>query len=157
MTGAAARVHRGIAHRKEDGMLNRVVLIGRLTADPELRYTPNGVPVASFRLAVDRQFKSQGGERETDFINIVAWRKSAEFAANYLTKGRLISVEGRLQVRQWTTQDGQRRTSYDVVADNIQGLDRPKESGAAAPDESGGFGPEAEVGEDAAPGPWADE
>jgi single-strand DNA-binding protein len=140
-------------------MLNRVILIGRLTADPELRYTPSGVPVASFRLAVDRQFKSQGGERETDFINIVAWRKSAEFAANYLTKGRLISVEGRLQVRQWTTNDGQRRTSYDIVADNIQGLDRPREQGAQAPEEAagGGSGPEPGVGEDEGPGPWTDE
>jgi single-strand DNA-binding protein len=140
-------------------MLNRVILIGRLTADPELRYTPSGVPVASFRLAVDRQFKRQGGERETDFINIVAWRQSAEFAANYLGKGRLISVEGRLQVRQWTTQDGQRRTSYDVVADNIQGLDRPREPSAAMPGGAGAGAeePEPEVGEEEGPGPWSDE
>ncbi|MFB3880521.1 MAG: single-stranded DNA-binding protein [Armatimonadota bacterium] len=138
-------------------MLNRVILIGRLTADPELRYTPSGVPVASFRLAVDRQFKSQGGERETDFINIVAWRKSAEFATNYLGKGRLVSIEGRLQVRQWTTQDGQRRTSYDVVADNIQGLDRPREQGAAMPRGERAEEPEPEVGEDEGPGPWTDE
>jgi single-strand DNA-binding protein len=108
-------------------------------------------------MAVDRQFKSQGGERETDFINIVAWRKSAEFAANYLGKGRLVSVEGRLQIRQWTTQDGQRRTAAEVVADNIQGLDRPREQGAAMPEETGAGGPEPEVGEDAGPGPWADE
>jgi single-strand DNA-binding protein len=138
-------------------MLNRVILVGRLVADPELRYTPSGVPVASLRLAVDRQFKSQGGERETDFINIVAWRRTAEFAANYLSKGRLISVEGRLQVRQWTTQDGQRRTSYDVVADNLQALDRPREPSAGLPEETGASGPEPEVGEEEGPGPWANE
>ena len=138
-------------------MLNRVILVGRLVADPELRYTPSGVPVANFRLAVDRQFKSQGGERETDFINIVAWRRSAEFATNYLAKGRLVAVEGRLQIRQWTTNDGQKRTTAEVVADNIQGLDRPKEPGAAMPQEAGGLGPEPEVGEEESPGPWADE
>ena len=138
-------------------MLNRVILVGRLVADPELRYTPSGVPVASFRLAVDRQFKSQGGERETDFINIVAWRRSAEFAANYLGKGRLVAVEGRLQIRQWTTQDGQRRTTAEVVADNVQGLDRPREQGAAMPEAGGGLSAEPEVGEDSGPGPWADE
>jgi single-strand DNA-binding protein len=140
-------------------MLNRVVLIGRLTADPELRYTPSGVPVASFRLAVDRQFKTQGGERETDFINIVAWRKSAEFAANYLGKGRLVCVEGRLQIRQWTTQDGQKRSTAEVVSDNIQGLDRPREQGATAPPADEGFyGTEPpEVGEDDRMDPWADQ
>ena len=91
-------------------MLNRVILIGRLVADPELRYTPSGVPVANFRIAVDRSFTNAAGERETDFINIVAWRQRAEFAANYLGKGRLVAIDGRLQIRQWTTQDGQRRS-----------------------------------------------
>lgn len=138
-------------------MLNRVILVGRLVADPELRYTPSGVPVASFRLAVDRQFKSQSGDRETDFINIVAWRRSAEFASNYLGKGRLVAVEGRLQIRQWTTNDGQKRTTAEVVADNIQGLDRPREGGAAPAREAADFSPEPEVGEDSGPGPWADE
>jgi len=138
-------------------MLNRVILIGRLVADAELRYTPSGLPVASLRLAVDRRKSSKGGEREADFINIVAWRQQAEFAANYLGKGRLVAVEGRLQIRQWTTQDGQRRTTAEVVADNIQGLDRPKEPGAAMPEDRSGLEQEPEVGEDAAPGPWADE
>ena len=136
--------------------MNRIILIGRLVADPELRYTGSGVPVANFRLAVDRQRKSQGGEKETDFINIVAWRQQAEFATNYLSKGRLVAVEGRLQIRQWTTNDGQKRTTAEVVADNVQGLDRPREQAAQTPD-AGGYGPEPEVGEDEGPGPWADQ
>jgi single-strand DNA-binding protein len=107
-------------------MLNRVILIGRLTRDPELKYTASGVAVATFALAVDR-IKKSGAEKETDFINIVTWRQSAEFAANYLTKGRLVSVEGRLQVRSWVAQDGAKRYSTEVVADNVTGLDRPKE------------------------------
>ena len=118
-------------------MLNTVVLIGRLVADPELKYTPSGVPVCSFRIAVDRRFKSESGEKQADFIDIVAWKQSAEFAANYLTKGRLISVQGRLQTRSWVQQDGQKRFKMEVVADNVQGLDRPKEGqapGAAAPE-----------------------
>src|SRR4030042_1455090 len=115
-------------------MLNRVILIGRLVADPELRYTPSGVPVANCRIAVDRPFKNAAGERETDFINIVAWRQRAEFAANYLGKGRLVAIDGRLQIRQWTTQDGQKRSTAEVVADDVQGLDRPREAGAAPPD-----------------------
>ncbi len=139
-------------------MLNRVILIGRLVADPELRYTPSGVPVANFRIAVDRRFTNAAGERETDFINIVAWRQSAEFAANYLGKGRLVAIDGRLQIRQWTTQDGQRRQSAEVVADSIQGLDRPREAGAAAPEQEAELPPESESGgEDDVPGPWADE
>jgi single-strand DNA-binding protein len=108
-------------------MVNRVVLVGRLTADPELRYTGSGTPVANFRLAVDRPFTNAAGERETDFINIVAWRQRAEFAANYLAKGRLVAVDGRLQIRQWTTQDGQRRQTAEVVSDQLTGLDRPRE------------------------------
>ncbi len=111
-------------------MINRIILVGRLTAEPELRYTPSGVPVASFRLAVDRPFTSASGDRETDFINIVAWRKSAEFAANYLGKGRLVAVDGRLQIRQWTTQDGQRRSTAEVVCDRLQSLERASEPGA---------------------------
>lgn len=107
-------------------MLNRVILIGRLTRDPELKYTASGIAVANFSLAVDRPKKS-GAEKETDFINIVTWRQSAEFAANYLTKGRLISVEGRLQVRSWVAQDGTKRYATEVVADSVNGLDRPKE------------------------------
>ncbi len=108
-------------------MLNVVALVGRMVADPELKYTPSGVAVCSLRIAVDRRFKSEGGERQTDWIDVVAWRQSAEFAANYLTKGRLIGVQGRLQTRSWVQQDGQKRSKMEVVADNLQGLDRPKE------------------------------
>lgn len=108
-------------------MLNRVVLIGRMANDPELRYTPSGIPVATFRLAVDRVPNAQG-ERETDFIPIVAWRQSAEFAANYLTKGRLLAVDGRLQIRSWVAQDGTKRKSAEVVAETLKSLDRPKET-----------------------------
>jgi len=118
-------------------MLNRIVLIGRLTRDPELRYTPQGTAVTSFRLAVDRQFSSRDGERQTDFIDIVCWRNSAEFAANYLTKGRLVAVEGRLQIREWVAQDGTNRRSAEVVADNLQALDKPRQAG----DGGGGYAP----------------
>lgn len=111
--------------------MNVVVLIGRMTADPELRYTPSGVAVSSFSIAVDRRFKSETGEKETDFINIVAWKHQAEFAANYLGKGRLVAVHGRLQVRSWVQQDGQKRWKAEVVADNLQGLDKPREGIAA--------------------------
>lgn len=119
--------------------MNRIVLIGRLTRDPELRYTASGQAVATFTLAVDRRFKNAQGEKETDFVRCVAWRQSAEFAANYLTKGRLTAVDGRLQIRDYTTQDGQKRTSAEVVAENLQGLDRPKD---AAPSETEGPIPE---------------
>lgn len=107
--------------------MNVVVLIGRMVADPELKYTPSGVAVCSFRIAVDRRTKSESGEKEADFIDIVAWRQSAEFAANYLTKGRLVAVNGRLQVRSWVQQDGQKRWKTEIVAENLQGLDRPKD------------------------------
>ena len=140
-------------------MLNRVTLIGRLTADPELRYTGAGVPVANFRIAVDRSFSSASGERQTDFINIVAWRQRAEFAANYLTKGRLVAVDGRLQIREWTTQDGQRRRTAEVVADELHGLDRRREEGAEPPsDVAAPPAEEDEVGEGSdTPDPWENE
>jgi len=137
-------------------MINRIVLVGRLTADPELRYTPSGVPVANFRIAVDRSFTNAAGERETDFINIVAWRQRAEFAANYLGKGRLVAIDGRLQIRQWTTQDGQKRSTSEVVADEVRGLDRPKEGGASTPDDDRIAAEPTEVGEDDSE-VWADE
>lgn len=105
-------------------MLNRIVLIGRLTRDPELRYVPSGHPVASFTLAVDRSFANQQGERETDFIDIVAWRKLAEQVSQHLSKGRLVAVEGRLQIRSYETQDGQKRRVAEVVADGVRFLDR---------------------------------
>lgn len=103
-------------------MLNRIVLIGRLTKDPELRYTPNGKAVAGFTLAVDRPFKNQQGERETDFINIVVWGSQAENCANYLSKGKLAAVDGRLQIRTFDGQDGQRRWITEVVADSVRFL-----------------------------------
>lgn len=105
-------------------MLNRVVLIGRLTKDPELRYTPNGVAVASFTLAVNRSWLNQQGEREADFIPIVVWQKQAENCANYIGKGSLVAVDGRIQVRTYEAKDGQRRWVTEVVADNVRFLDR---------------------------------
>ncbi|EEG76942.1 single-stranded DNA-binding protein [Dethiobacter alkaliphilus] len=105
-------------------MLNRIVLIGRLTRDPELRYTPaNGVAVASFTLAVNRRFSSQGGQKEADFIPIVVWRAQAENCAKYLGKGSLVAVEGRLQIRSYEDREGQKRTATEVVADSVQFLD----------------------------------
>lgn len=112
-------------------MLNRIVLIGRLTRDPELRYTPSGVAVASFSLAVDRPFANQQGERETDFIDIVVWRKLAETVSGHLQKGRLVAVQGRLQIRSYETQDGQRRKAAEVVADDVRFLDRPRDQQGA--------------------------
>lgn len=108
-------------------MLNRVVLIGRLAKDPELKYTPNGVAVTSFTLAVDRNFKSAQGERETDFINIVVWRQLAETCQAFLAKGKLAAVDGRLQIRSFEGQDGQKRTVAEVVAENVRFLS-PKEN-----------------------------
>ena len=117
-------------------MLNRVVLIGRLTRDPELRFTQSGIAVCTFSLAVDRNFKSANGERETDFIDIVVWRQQGENCANYLSKGKLAAVDGQLRVRSYETQDGQKRRAYEVVADNVRFLS-PKEGGTA-PASSGG-------------------
>ena len=100
-------------------MLNKIFIMGRLTRDPELRRTQNGTAVTSFSLAVDRDFKSQSGEKETDFIDVVAWRSTAEFVAKYFTKGRMAVVEGRLQIRDWKDREGNNRRSAEVVADNI--------------------------------------
>src|SRR5436190_7592553 len=112
-------------------MLNHITLIGRLTKDPESKYTPNGIAVATFRIAVDRFTKNaETGERETDFFGVVAWRRTAEFVTQYITKGQLVAVEGRMQMRSWTAQDGSRQTIYEVSADNVQSLERPKEGDA---------------------------
>ena len=100
-------------------MLNHIVLMGRLTRDPELRRTGSGIAVASFTLAVDRDFASQGGEKETDFVDIVAWRSTAEFVSKYFTKGRMAVVSGRLQIRNWQGKEGNKRRSAQVVADNV--------------------------------------
>lgn len=100
-------------------MLNHIVLMGRLTRDPELRHTGSGISVASFTLAVDRDSKSQNGEKECDFIGIVAWRNTAEFVSKYFDKGSMAVVSGRLQIRAWTDKDGNKRRSAEVVADNV--------------------------------------
>lgn len=110
-------------------MLNRVVLTGRLTKDPELRYTPNGAAVATFTLAVNRSFSNQNGEREADFINCVAWRKQAENVANFLKKGSLAGVDGRLQTRNYENQQGQRVFVTEVQAESVQFLDTKNSGG----------------------------
>lgn len=108
--------------------LNRVVLVGRLTKDPDLKFTPNGIAVATFTLAVNRTFTNQQGEREADFINCVIWRKPAENVANYLSKGSLAGVDGRIQTRNFEGQDGKRVYITEVVADSVQFLE-PKKDG----------------------------
>lgn len=100
-------------------MLNKIFIMGRLTRDPELRRTSNGTAVASFSLAVDRDYKNADGTKETDFIDVVAWRQSAEFVSKYFSKGRMAVVEGRLQMRDWTDKDGNKRRNAEVVVDNI--------------------------------------
>lgn len=104
-------------------MLNKVVLIGRLTKDPELRYTPGGVAVTTFFLAVNRNFTNSQGEREADFIPVVVWRAQAESCSKYLNKGRMVAVSGRIQTRSYESPDGQRRYTWEVVADEVQFLD----------------------------------
>ena len=115
-------------------MLNHIVLMGRLTRDPELRRTGSGVAVASFTLAVDRDFAAQGAEKETDFVDIVAWRSTAEFVSKYFTKGRMAVVSGRLQIRNWQDKDGNKRRSAEVVANDVYFGDSKRDG--AAP---GGF------------------
>ncbi len=124
--------------------VNKIFLIGRLTRDPELRYVPSGQPVANFTLAVGRPFKNGQGERETDFIGVVAWRKSAELVTQYLSKGRLVAVEGRLQIRSYEAQDGTKRKVAEVITDRIEFLDRKNGSGPRA-EEPAAVEDEAEV------------
>ena len=116
-------------------MLNHITLMGRLTRDPELRYTQSGTPVASFSLAVDRDFGSRdGGDRQTDFIDIVAWRQTAEFVSKYFAKGRMAVVSGRLQIRDWQDRDGNKRRSAEVVAENVYFGDSKRDNaGDSAP------------------------
>ena len=104
---------------------NKVILIGRVVADPEMRYTPSGKPVANFTVAVDRNRTNPQGERETDFINIVTWQRLAEICSQYLTKGKLVAIDGRLQTRSYDTNDGRKVKIYEVVANHMQMLDRP--------------------------------
>ena len=120
-------------------MLNHIVIMGRLARDPELRRTQAGVPVASFRLAVDRDFKDKNtGERATDFIDVVAWRQTGEFVTRYFTKGRMAVVEGRLQIRDWTDKEGNKRRSAEVVADNVYFGDSKRDGDSSYSGDRGG-------------------
>lgn len=117
-------------------MLNKIFLMGRLVADPEAKQTPSGVPVTTFRIAVDRDFKNkQTGEKEADFVTVVAWRGTAEFVAKYFSKGRMAVVEGRLQIRDWTDKEGNKRRSAEVVADQIYFGDSKRDG------DGGGYSP----------------
>ena len=116
--------------------MNQIVIMGRLTRDPELRHTTTGVPVASFSLAVDRGYTSkESGERQADFIDVVAWRSTGEFVSKYFTKGQMAAVTGRLQIRDWTDKDGNKRKSAEVVADSIYFTEskRSREAAYGAP------------------------
>ena len=123
-------------------MLNHIVIMGRLTRDPELRRTQTGTAVSSFKLAVDRDFKDkQTGERATDYIDCVAWRTTGEFVSKYFTKGRMAVVEGRLQIRDWTDKEGNKRRSAEVVADSVYFGDSKREGGSGGQESySGGYG-----------------
>lgn len=130
-------------------MLNHITLMGRLTRDPELRYTQSGTPVASFTLAVDRDFKGPDGETETDFIDCVAWRKTGEFVSKYFTKGMLAVVSGRLQLRDWTDKNDNKRRNAEVVAASVYfGESKRKDAGTAYTTVTGGV--------DAGPSAFAD-
>ena len=112
-------------------MLNHITIMGRITHELELKTTNSGIPVVSFSIAVDRDYKPENGERETDFVDIVAWRSTAEFVRKYFGKGRMAVVSGRLQVRTWTDNDGNKRKAAEVVADNVYfGDSKPKDSGS---------------------------
>lgn len=113
--------------------LNKIFIMGRMVRDPELRRTPGGTAVTSFSLAVDRDFKGQNGEKETDFIEVVAWRNTAEFVSKYFGKGRMAVVEGRLQIRDWKDKDGSNRRSAEVVADNVYFADSKRDGGEQTP------------------------
>ena len=133
-------------------MLNHIVIMGRLTRDPELRRTQSGLAVTSFTLAVDRDFKSQSGEKETDFIDCVAWRQAGEFVGKYFSRGRMAVVDGRLQIRDWTDRNGGKRRSAEIIAEKIYFGDSKKaasagdDSAAGDPKEFAEI-PEGEVGE----------
>ena len=124
-------------------MLNRIVLMGRLTRDPELRRTQSGTAVVSFSIACDRDYAAQGAERETDFIDIVAWRGTAEFVEKYFSKGRMISVDGRLQTRGWKDREGNNRVSTEILVDNAYFADSKKDDAGGdfpADDQFAGYG-----------------
>ena len=127
-------------------MLNKIIIMGRLTRDPELRRTQSGTAVTSFSIACDRDYKGADGEKATDFLDIVAWRQTAEFVSKYFTKGRMAVVDGRLQLRDWTDRDGNKRRSAEIVANSVNfGDSKPKDRDQAAPAGaySGGYGAEA--------------
>lgn len=113
--------------------LNKVILMGRLTVDPEHKQTPNGVSVTSFTIAVDRNFSSKNGERQTDFINIVAWRQTADFVCNYFAKGGMIALEGSLQSRRYVDKQGNNRIAYEVVADQVYFAGSKQKDSSAPP------------------------
>ncbi len=114
-------------------MLNTAILMGRLTADPELKTTQNGVSVTSFCVAVDRRFQRQGEEKQTDFINVVAWRQTAEFVSRYFHKGSMIAVQGSIQTRNYEDKNGNKRTAVEIVADNVSFCGSKAETGTGAP------------------------
>lgn len=116
-------------------MLNRIIVMGRMTRDPELRRTNSGTAVASFTVAVDRGFKSLSGEKETDFIDVVSWRNTAEFVSKYFSKGRMAVVEGRLQIRDWTDKEGNKRRTAEIVADSVYFGDSKRDGGDTAQSE----------------------
>ena len=142
-------------------MLNHITLMGRLVRDPELRYTQSQVPVASFRIAVDRDFSGRdGGERQADFIDCVAWRQTGEFVSKYFQKGRMIVVSGRLQMRDWTDRDNNKRTSAEVVCDNVYFGDSRRDGGDSrdgnyAPSYGGNNSYGRDTGRSAAPAPMS--
>lgn len=117
-------------------MLNQISIMGRLTRDPELRHTDKDISVCSFTVACDRDFKTAGGEKETDFIDVVAWRKTGEFAAKWFQKGQLAVVAGRLQIRDWTDKEGSKRRSAEIVADSVYFADSKKQTDASAAGEA---------------------
>lgn len=123
-------------------MLNHITIMGRLTRDPELRRTGSGVAVASFTLAVERDLKPKEGERETDFIDCVAWRQTGEFVSKYFSKGRMAVVSGRLQIRGWTDSEGNKRRTAEVVADNVYFADSKKEETSGNSYGGGGYEPQ---------------
>ncbi len=122
-------------------MLNKAILMGRLTRDPELRYTQSNIPVVTFSIAVDRNYSGNNGDRQTDFIDIVAWRRTAEFVSQWFTKGQMIAVVGSIQSRRWQDKNGNNRTSIEVIADEVQfcGDKRSRENSGSYPNNHGGY------------------
>lgn len=133
-------------------MLNCAVLMGRLVADPELRTTPNGISVTTFRIAVDRSFAKAGEQRQADFIDIVAWRQTAEFVTRYFQKGSMIAVQGSIQTRNYEDKNGNKRTAFEVVADNVSFCGSKSETGTSGGN-AGGYAPNYNNNQQAAPKP----